>query len=131
MNGTGAAFLNLINDYRQQNGLDPLSASRTLNVASYYHSLDMSEDDYFSHTDQDGDSPWDRMAEAGYNYNTDKAENIAQGYASVQAVFDGWRNSPGHNQSMLNPDLTAIGYVSDGHCWTTDFGGYVDAGPGC
>jgi uncharacterized protein YkwD len=34
---------------------------------------------------------------------------------------------------MLNPSFNAIGigYVSDGHYWTTDFGGFVDAPPGC
>jgi uncharacterized protein YkwD len=133
LNSTEAAFLGLINAYRAQNALGPLTATGTLNVASYDHSLDMNVNSYFSHTSQNGDSPWDRMTVAGYDYNTYKGENIAAGYATPQAVFDGWRNSPGHNANMLNEHFNAIGigFVSEGHHWTTDFGGIVDAPPSC
>lgn len=126
-------FLTLINNYRVENGLAPFASSATLNVAAYDHSLDMSVNDYFSHTSQDGASPWDRMAEAGYDYNTTKGENIAYGYPSAADVFEGWRNSPGHDANMLHADFGAIGigYVSDGHYWTTTFGGHVDAAPAC
>ena len=93
----------------------------------------MSVNNYFSHTSQNGDSPWDRMAAAGYDYNTFKGENIAKGYSTAQSVFDGWRNSEGHNENMLSSNFNAIGigYVSNGHYWTTDFGGIVDAPPSC
>lgn len=133
LNATEQAFLNLLNQYRVQNGVGPLAVSATLNTAAYNHSRDMSDNNYFSHNSPNGDTPWDRMADAGYDYNTYKGENIARGYASAQAVFDGWRNSPGHNANMLNPNFNVIGigYVSDGHYWTTDFGGHVDAPPGC
>ncbi|MEZ4570990.1 MAG: CAP domain-containing protein [Thermomicrobiales bacterium] len=122
-----------MNDYRADNGLGMLTATRSLNIASYNHSLDMSQNNYFSHTSQNGDSPWDRMAAAGYDDNTNKGENIAAGYPSAQAVFDGWRNSPEHNANMLNPNFDAIGigHVDGGHYWTTDFGGVVDAPPSC
>ena len=126
-------FLALINDYRVANGLAPLANSATLNVAAYDHSRDMSDNGYFSHTSQNGDSPWDRMAEAGYDYNTAQGENIAYGYPTAEEVFEGWRDSPGHNTNMLHPDfeVIGIGYVSDGHYWTTAFGGHVDAAPAC
>jgi uncharacterized protein YkwD len=73
------------------------------------------------------------MEDAGYDYNTAKAENIAYGYSSAQSVFDGCKNSPGHNANMLNPSfkVIGIGYAGDAHYWTTDFGGYVDTPPGC
>jgi hypothetical protein len=71
----------------------------------------------------------------GYCYNTYKGENIAAGYSSAQAVFDGWKNSPGHNSNMLgaNYRVMGIGYVfvagsPYGHYWTNDFGGYIVPG---
>lgn len=139
-------FLSLINQYRQSKGLSALKASKALNVASYKHSLDMGTRKYFSHytkpplpAGQSGPSPWDRMRDAGYGYNTYKGENIAAGYSSATSVFNGWKASSGHNKNMLNPNFKVIGigfvYVSSSpyrYYWTTDFGGYVDAAPsGC
>jgi hypothetical protein len=73
------------------------------------------------------------MADCGYGYNTSKGENIAAGYSTAEAVFTGWKNSPGHDANMLNTNFTVIGigleYVQGspyGNYWTTDFGGYVD-----
>ena len=81
-----------------------------------------------------GATPWDRMAASGYNYNTYKGENIAAGYSTAAAVFQGWKNSPGHNANMLGANFKVVGvslvYVAGspyGYYWTTDFGGYVDA----
>lgn len=134
------AFLGLINDYRQQNGLGELMLSSTISEACRRHSSDMGTYGFFSHyTDRSdyfasGSAPWDRMAASGYDYSTTKGENIAAGFATAEAVFEGWRNSPGHNANMLNSDFRVIGIsmvtVSGsayGTYWTTDFGGYVDA----
>jgi uncharacterized protein YkwD len=140
-----AQFLQLINNYRASLGLGQLKVSRALNIASYKHSEDMGDRNYFDHNTpyplppgQSGPLPWDRMADEGYNYNTYKAENIAAGYTTAQQVFDGWKASPGHDANMRNPNLKVIGiglavvpgsgYV---YYWTTDFGGVVDAAPGC
>lgn len=138
-------FLTLINQYRASKGLGALQASKALNVASYKHSLDMGKRKYFAHNTksplpagQSGPSPWDRMKDAGYGYNTAKGENIAAGYSSAQAVFNGWKASSGHNKNMLNPSFKVIGIgfasVTGSpykYYWTTDFGGKVDAAPGC
>jgi uncharacterized protein YkwD len=146
LNSAESQFLTLINNYRQSKGLGALKASRALNVASYKHSLDMGKRKYFSHTTksplpagQSGSSPWDRMMDAGYGYNTYKGENIAAGYSSAQSVFNGWKASSGHNKNMLNANFTVIGvgYASVSgspykYYWTTDFGGKTDAAPtGC
>ncbi|RIK39629.1 MAG: hypothetical protein DCC58_14990 [Chloroflexi bacterium] len=145
LNDTESQFLTLINNYRQSLGLEPFRVSRALNIASYRHSADMEERNYFDHNTklplppgQSGPSPWDRMSDAGYNYNTYKAENIARGYSTAQQVFNAWKSSSGHDANMKNPNLKAIGiglhvdpndqYV---YFWTTDFGGVIDAGPGC
>jgi hypothetical protein len=131
-------FLRLINEYRRANGLVQLESSASLNTASYWHSLDMGHNNYFSHTSLDGSSPFDRMDDAGYTYQTVRAENIAAGQVSAQRVFDVWKASSGHNANMLNPDLRVIGIgrvevpgSRHGVYWTTKFGGIVDDPPPC
>jgi uncharacterized protein YkwD len=131
-------FLNLINDYRQANGLDTLENSEALNVASYGHSVDMGERGYFAHVSPDGEQPPERMAAAGYDYNVHRGENLAAGFWTAEDVLDGWINSPGHNEMMLNPDMNVIGIgrvempgSEWGVYWTTKFGGYVDSAPEC
>ncbi len=128
-------FLQLINDYRAQNGLPRLTMSTALYNASEEHSYDMGVNNYFAHDSLDGRTPWDRIRAAGYTYNTWLGENIAAGFQSAQSVFDAWRNSPGHNENMLSPNYHAIGigrvYVPGsyyGWYWTTDFGGVSEDG---
>ena len=129
-----AAFLVLINNYRQQNGLGTLTVDSKLQDASEWMSVDMGVNAYFSHTDSLGRDPWTRMAFFGYNYNTYKGENLAAGTSSAQAAFNLWHDSPGHNANMLGANYTAIGigraYTAGspyGWYWTTDFGGYVSS----
>lgn len=128
------AFLQLLNTYRQQIGLQPLNLSPTLSPAAELHSEDMADNNYFSHTSLDGRSFVDRVRDGGYTYDTWLGENIAAGYVTAQEVFIGWKNSPSHNANMLRPEFKVIGIgrafnaSSDyGWYWTTDFGGYDDS----
>jgi len=128
------AFLQLLNTYRQQNGLQPLNLSPTLTTAAELHSEDMADNNYFSHTSLDGRTFVDRVRDAGYTYDTWLGENIAAGYVTAQEVFNGWKNSPTHNTNMLRPQFKVIGVgraynaSSDFEWyWTTDFGGYDDS----
>ena len=133
------AFLGLINEYRAVNGLGTLMLSDVISDASDKHNLDMGHYKFFDHTTRGSDyfavgsSPWDRMAACDYDYNTAMGENIAAGYATAEAVFQGWKNSPGHDANMRNASFKVIGIsleVVQGSpyatYWTTDFGGYVD-----
>ena len=129
-------FLTLINNYRAQNGLQPLGASYLLSKAAQWKSQDLGVNAYFAHDDLT--RTWvQRIRDCGYLYNAWMGENIAGGYQSAQSVFDGWRNSPGHNANMLGENYTAIGIgravVSGspyGVYWTTDFGSVLDPWPG-
>ena len=122
----------LLNDYRAQNALGPLSLDSSIQAAAEWMSTDMGENDYFGHTDSLGGSPWDRMCNFGYCYNTWKGENIAAGYTTGQAVFDAWKSSPGHNSNMLSENYVVMGIArvytagsTYGYYWTNDFGGYL------
>ena len=130
-----AATVALINEYRAGNGLGPVWATQTLSAASEHHSASMAANNYFSHDLIPEGISWSQnMTNHGYTYNTWRGENLAGGQTSAAQVFEGWRNSPGHNAAMLSADFTAIGIgavynaaSTYGWYWTTDFGGYVDA----
>ncbi len=132
-----AEFLGLINDYRQQNGLSPLTLSDTLNRAAAWKSSDMGANGYFDHDDTSIGRTWmQRLRDCGYTSNTWIGENIAAGNETAAATFDQWRNSPGHNASMLSSSYAAIGigraYSAGslyGWYWTTAFGGVADGAP--
>lgn len=125
-----ALFLQLINEYREQNGVPVLEINSYLQTASQWLSEDMADKNYFSHTDSLGRDAFQRMAYFGYDLATSKGENIAAGYTTAASVMVGWKNSPGHNANMLNSNYRVIGIglaygeASDyGWYWTTDFGG--------
>jgi uncharacterized protein YkwD len=130
-----AAFCTLINDYRATKGLPALLVSESLTNASEWHSTDMANKNYFSHTDSLGRDPFKRMTALGYGYSTYRGENIAAGNATASATFDQWKNSSGHNANMLNANYKVIGIgkaynaaATYRNYWTTDFGGVVDPG---
>jgi hypothetical protein len=112
--------------------LHPLSYNQELTVAARRHSQDMGDRNYFDHTTPDGTQDgipfYERIIDAGYDYQS-CGENIAAGYASPEAVVEGWMNSDGHRRNILDPDYCdiGVGYAAvDGskyhHYWTQDFG---------
>ena len=112
----------LVNEIRQQNGLKPLTENWELSRVARYKSQDMLDNRYFSHTSPTYGSPFQMIKAFGLSYST-AGENIAKGYASPQAVVNGWMNSSGHRANILNVSYTqiGIGYVAQGNYWTQMF----------
>lgn len=129
------AFLVLLNAYRGEHGLPPLALSATLSRAAAWHVEDMAAKGYFSHTDSLGRGPSQRAQDCGYPQGA--GENAAAGFSTALAVFEGWRNSPGHNANMLGVNYRAVGIgrfclpgSPYGCYWVTDLGGLIDGPPG-
>ena len=100
--------VDLTNAQRAQAGLPALKLNAKLSAAAYVHSRDMALNDYFNHTGSDRSKVTDRVAAQGYNY-LNAGENIAAGYATPEAVVEGWMNSPGHRANILYPKIQEIG----------------------
>ncbi len=67
----------------------------------------MATRDFFSHKNKQGQTPFDRMRQAGITFIT-AAENIA--YApEVLEIHKNLMNSPGHRANILNPKYNKIG----------------------
>ena len=114
--------IRLVNEIRQQNGLRPLAANWELSRVARYKSQDMRDNGYFSHNSPTYGTPFQMLSAFGLSYRT-AGENIAKGYASPQAVVNGWMNSSGHRANILNASYTQIGvgYAAQGNYWTQMF----------
>jgi uncharacterized protein YkwD len=130
--------INLVNHERTSRGLTPLKRSEGLTNAARYQAADMSQDNYFSHDTMDRDGgklvkkcgPWDRIANY---YSGAIGETVGAGYQFPEDVMQGWMNSAGHRNIILNPSTRAIGvgYYQGGgdfhSYWVQDFGTEIDA----
>ena len=108
----------IVNQERWTNGqLPPLKHNDLLDTSSLVHSTNMGQRNFFAHCDLDtGKSPWDRMVDAGYNWNA-AAENIAAGQNSAASVMNAWMNSTGHRNNILSTNTRELGvgyYVDNG-----------------
>ena len=117
-----AEVIRLVNEIRQQNGLQSLTANWELSRVARYKSQDMRDNGYFSHTSPTYGSPFQMIKDFGLSYRT-AGENIAWGYPSPQVVVNGWMNSSGHRANILNASYRQIGvgYVAQGNYWTQMF----------
>jgi uncharacterized protein YkwD len=122
------AFVELLNAYRGELGLAPVTLNSELSAAAEYHSVDMATNNYFDHYLFDGTDAGTNIQNFGYT-GFPYAENIAAGMATAQEVLIGWQNSPEHNATMTNPQYTEIGIgraYGDGSrygwYWTATYG---------
>jgi len=56
-------------------------------------------------------------------------ENIATGYKSALAVFNGWMNSPGHRAAIMDDTCKTMCVARCGDYWVMTFGGSLDGNP--
>ncbi len=97
-----------LNAYRASKGLTALKYNEKLNQASHVHVADLAQAGIISHTGTDGSGHGDRIQRQGYYFSI-AAENVATGQTSWEDAFEGWQNSPGHNENLLREDVTEFG----------------------
>lgn len=124
--------LDLVNQQRAANGLQPLTIDTRLVDAARAHNAKMIQTGEFSHQ-VTGELPMcaqgannDRFDAVGYPWTT-CGENIAAGQKTPADVMTAWMGSSGHRANILNPSFKniGIGYTTGGgygSYWTQDFG---------
>jgi uncharacterized protein YkwD len=112
-------LLSLHNNHRQRLGLNQLTLNQALINAAQKHSEWMNQNKVLNHF-ANGNGPGDRITAEGYKW-VSYGENIASGYATPQAVFQGWLNSSGHRANIENPNFRDVGFGLAGRYWTTNF----------
>jgi len=104
-------LFNLLNSARADEGLSALAHHAELRLVAREHSEDMYRRDFFDHTNPDGQTPQDRVENAGISIITG-AENIAMntGHTDpVQEAHTGLMNSPGHYANIMNSTFNTVG----------------------
>jgi uncharacterized protein YkwD len=86
----------------------PVTLSSTLGRVAFGHADDMATNNYFEHRDLSGQSPSDRVRATGYQEKL-VGENIAYGPKSVDEVVQGWLDSPGHCENIMDPRFVEMG----------------------
>lgn len=116
----GMRALELVNDVRARGircgsrafaPAPPVSLSGALSGVAFGHATDMAAHDYFEHQDLAGHSPADRVRAVGYPEKL-VGENIAYGPPSVEEVVQGWLDSPGHCENLMDPRFAQMGIAS-------------------
>lgn len=105
-----------INEIRVENNLSEFQWDDELYDAVLIRAKEISKK--FSHTRPDGSTCFTVSKKLN-------GENIAKGYSSADKVVDGWMNSSGHRENILNDSFTkmVIGYYKDnsGIYWVQGF----------
>jgi len=115
-------ILNLVNQERKKQGLNPLVLSDKLTSIANTKAQDMANKHYFSHNSPTYGSPFEMLQHFGVNY-TSAGENIAAGQKTAREVMDAWLNSSGHRANILNANYTqlGVGYEQSGSHWVQLF----------
>lgn len=101
----------LTNDLRQDQGAGPLVQNETLTQAADIRAVETEAS--FSHT-RPNEEPFHTVLAEAYAYQM-AGENLAMGtYHGTEAemaafLFDGWVESQGHYENMIEPGFTEIG----------------------
>ena len=102
------------NEFREKNGLAPLTWDPELCLLARTHSRNMSVLGFFSHQTPEGLRLKDRARVAGLRYHV-IAENIAynQGFDDPGGfAVERWSFSPGHRANLLSPEFRGLGIGS-------------------
>jgi uncharacterized protein YkwD len=113
-----------VNDRRADHDLEALEWDGTVASVSRAHSADMAEEEYFSHTNLEGDQPYDRFSDVD-DYCQGYGENIAMTWVDTpveqpggnetveyqtaeglaEGLVDQWMNSTDHREAILEENV--------------------------
>lgn len=100
-------LLELVNEAREENGLEPLAIDENLMKVARIKAKDMVENNYFSHQSPTYGSPFDMMRQFDNTFKS-AGENIA-GNKTVEGAFKAWMSSETHKKNILNPGFKVTG----------------------
>ena len=107
-NGFEQQLFDLTNAARVRHGRSILRWDESIAETARKHSVDMAINDYFSHENLQGMSPFDRMKEDDIKFRR-AGENLAYGQSSSIFAHEGLMNSKGHRDNILIKDYSHLG----------------------
>ena len=106
-------MLSILNNYRKEVGANPLELDYNLSISATVRAMEMAYSGKFSHErpNMNGDSScFTVLSDLGINNFSTAGENIAESFTSVTSVMNGWKNSPGHYQNMIEKNFKKVGF---------------------
>jgi len=105
--------IKLINIERERYGLQPFLINPNLMMAARFHSQDMADMQFFSHTSPNHNRGINRAEMFGHENIQEHVwgvrENIARSTRNPNTVVQAWMNSPGHRAAILETTYLTIG----------------------
>jgi len=99
--------LDMINDDRAEEGLDPLRLDLTLTKLARMKAADLVENNVFSHTSPTYGNPIQMLKSYGITYKS-MGENLGTA-GNIWVVHYRLLASPGHRANIMDPDFTHVG----------------------
>lgn len=107
-NGFERQLFDLTNAARVRHGRSILSWDHEVSGTARKHSADMAKNEYFSHDNLQGQTPFDRIKADGIHFKR-AGENLAYGQSSSILAHEGLMNSKGHRDNILLKDYSSLG----------------------
>lgn len=105
--------LDLINEYRKENGLKDLKAISSLQEIAKLKAEDLVNNNYFEHTSETLGTPFAMLKNNGVDYYSVAGENLA-GITTPERAVSAWIDSKSHRKNILNDEFEYTGiYVID------------------
>jgi uncharacterized protein YkwD len=101
-------LFDLTNASRVNHNLPILTWDEHVRGTAQKHSKDMAVNNYFDHTNLEGESPFDRMKEDDISFHL-AGENLAYGQFSSIFAHEGLMNSLGHRENILREGYEFLG----------------------
>lgn len=105
---TSTNIVNLTNKQRASMGLNTLKVDSRLSSAALAKANNMFEEQYWDHYGPNGETPWQFIRGAGYNY-VYAGENLAKGFSTAEGVHEAWMASPTHRANIVSGNYKDIG----------------------
>lgn len=99
--------LELINEYRTQNGLSKLKPFSELQEVAKLKAEDLVKNKYFAHTSPTLGTPFEMLKDNGVNYKI-AGENLA-GSPTPEKAVEAWINSTSHRENILEEKFEYTG----------------------
>ncbi|WP_052343648.1 CAP domain-containing protein [Bacillus massiliigorillae] len=106
--GDDQQIFDITNIIRKRFDLDPVEWDEATAIVAYKHSMDMFKGNYFSHESPQYGDLGNRLKKDHVKFEL-AGENIAAQYVDGVAAFEGWLNSKGHREALLNKEFTHLG----------------------
>lgn len=102
-------LLDLVNQEREAVGLPALQYDAKVAKVAQLKAQDLLTNNYFDHESPTYGTPSEMLTQFDVRW-TASGENIAAGQRSVEEVHEGWMNSPGHRENILQEIYTHVGF---------------------